>query len=163
MFENLLNLVKENAADAIINNPAIPNDRNDEAISYASNSIVDGLKGALTNGNINDVLSMFKGENAAASPIAQNIQGGFIQNLMEKFGLDNAQAGGIANSLLPSILNQFASKTNDPNDNSFDLQDIVQKLNGGNGEFDIQQLIAQFQGTHTGGTGLIDTVKGLFK
>lgn len=163
MFENLLNLVKENAADAIINNPAIPNDRNDEAISYASNSIVDGLKGALANGNINDLLSMFKGENAATSPIAQNIQGGFIQNLMEKFGLDNAQAGGIANSLLPSILNQFASKTNDPNDNSFDLQDIVQKLNGGNGEFDIQQLIAQFQGNHTGGTGLIDTVKGLFK
>lgn len=163
MFENLLTLVKENAADAIINNPAIPNDRNDEAISYASNSIVDGLKGALANGNINDVLSMFKGENAAASPISQNIQGGFIQNLMEKFGLDNGQAGGIANSLLPSILNQFASKTNDPNDNSFDLQDILQKLNGGNGEFDIQQLIAQFQGSHTGGTGLIDTVKGLFK
>src|SRR6476660_1491861 len=104
MFENLLNLVKENAGDAIINNPAIPNERNDEAISYASNSIVDGLKGALANGNINDVVSMFTSGNAAASPVAQNIHGGFVQNLMDKFGLDNGQAGSIASNLLPSIL-----------------------------------------------------------
>lgn len=163
MFENLLNLVKENAGDAIINNPAIPNERNDEAISYASNSIVDGLKGALANGNINDVLSMFTGGNAAASPVAQNIQGGFIQTLVDKFGLDNGQAGGVANNLLPSILNQFASKTNDPNDSSFDLQNIIQNLTGGKSGLDIQNIVSQFQSDGQGGSGLMDTVKGLFK
>jgi len=164
MFENLLNLVKENAGHAIINNPAIPNERNDEAISYASNSIVDGLKSALANGNINDVLSMFSGGNAATSPVAQNIQGGFKQNLMETFGLDNGQAGGIANNLLPSVLNQFVNKTNDPNDNSFDLQGIVQNLSGGNSGLDIQSLISQFPGGGNGtGNGLMDTVKGMFK
>ncbi|CAN5633689.1 hypothetical protein BH10BAC2_BH10BAC2_14250 [soil metagenome] len=164
MFENLLNLVRENAGDAIIKNPVIPNERNDEAISYASNSIVDGLKGAIANGNINDVLSMFTGGNAAASPVAQNINGGFIQNLMDKFGLDNGQAGGVANNLLPSILNQFVHKTNDPNDSSFDIQNIMQNLTGGNSGLDIQNIISQFQvGSHAGGNGLMDTVKGLFK
>lgn len=165
MFENLLNLVKENAGETIIDNPAIPNERNDEAISYASNSIVDGLKGALANRNINEVLSMFTGGNAAASPIAQNIQSGFIQNLMDKFGLDSGQAGGIATNLLPSVLNQFAHKTNDPNDNSFDLQNIMQSLTGGNNsDLNIQNIISQFQGeNHSGGNGLMDTVKGLFK
>ncbi|MEO6583969.1 MAG: hypothetical protein ABIO05_06575 [Ferruginibacter sp.] len=164
MFENLLNLVKENAGDAIINNPAIPNERNDEAISCASNSIVDGLKGAISSGNISDVLSMFIGGNAANSPIAHNIQGGFIQNLMDKFGLDGNQASGIANNLMPSILNKFVHKTNDPNDNSFHLQDIIQNLTGGKGGLDIQNIISQFQGNANGeGTGLMDTVKGLFK
>jgi hypothetical protein len=162
MFENLLNLVKQNAGDAIINNPAIPNERNDEAIADASSSIVDGLKGAIANGNINDVLNMFTGGNAAASPVAQNIQGGFIQNLMDKFGLDGNQAGSIANNLLPSILNQFVNKTNDPKDNSFDLQDIIQKLSGSNGGFDGQNIISQFQGGNSS-SGLMDTVKGLFK
>jgi hypothetical protein len=162
MFENLLNLVKENAGDAIINNPAIPNERNDEAISYASNSIVDGLKSALANGNINDVVSMFTGGNAAASPVARNIHGGFVQNLMDKFGLDSNQAGGIASNLLPSILNKFVSKTNDPNDNSFDLGDIMQKLSGGTSGMDLQNIISKFQTGSASGGGLMDTVKGLF-
>ncbi|QEC67582.1 hypothetical protein FRZ67_09875 [Panacibacter ginsenosidivorans] len=162
MFENLLNLVKENAGDAIINNTAIPNERNDEAISYASNSIVDGLREALVNGNINDVVSLFKGGNAVASPVAQNIHGGFVQSLMDKFGLDNNQAGGIASNLLPSILNKFISKTNDPNDKSFDLGDIIQKLSGGNGVIDIQNIISKFQGTGNLGGGLMDRAKEFF-
>ena len=44
MLDQLISLVKEYAGDAIITNPAIPNDRNDEAVGLASNSILDGLK-----------------------------------------------------------------------------------------------------------------------
>jgi len=161
MLENLINLVKENAGDAIINNPAIPNERNDEAVSLASNSIVDGLKGAISSGNIRDVLNMFNsGGNAAASPVAQNIQGDFVQNLMNQFGLDSNQAGGIANNLLPNILNKFVHKTNDPNDSSFDLQNILHNVGGGN--LDIQGILSKFSGG-AGGGGLMDTVKGLFQ
>jgi hypothetical protein len=29
MLENLFNLIKEHSADAVINNPAIPNEKND--------------------------------------------------------------------------------------------------------------------------------------
>ena len=160
MFENLLNLVKENAGDAIINNPAIPNERNDEAISAASSSIVDGLKNAVSSGNINDVMQMFSGGNAASSPLAQNIHGGFVQNLMNQFGLDSKQAGGIANNLLPNILNKFVHKTNDPNDSSFDLQNILHNVGGGN--LDIQGILSKFSGGAASG-GLMDTVKGLFQ
>ena len=49
MLENLINLVRENAGDAIINNPAIPNERNEEAVQDTSNSIVSSLQNA---GNI---------------------------------------------------------------------------------------------------------------
>ena len=161
MLENLSNLIKEHAGEAIINNPDIPNERNDEAISYASSSIMDTLKGAVSNGNISDVVSMFTGGNAGASTLSQNIQGGFIQNLMDKFGLDSAKAGGIANNLLPNILNKFVNQTNDPNDNSFDLQDIIQNISGGAGGLDIQNILSKFNNGNGG--GLMDTVKGLFK
>lgn len=160
MFENLLNLVRENAGDAIINNPAIPNERNEEAISTASSSIVDGLKNAISNGNISDVMNMFSSGNAASSPLAQNIHGGFVENLMHQFGLNSTQAGSIATSLLPNILNKFVHKTNDPNDNSFDLQNILQHIGGGG--LDIQNILSKFSGGNSGG-GLMDAVKGFFQ
>ncbi len=169
MFENLLDLVKQNAGAAIINNPAIPNEHNDEAVSMASNSIIDGLKGALANGNINDVLHMFShSDNAANSPVSQGIQGNLIQSLMSRFGIDQSQAGGIASSLIPVVLQQFVHKTNDPNDSSFDLQGIVNNLTGGKSSgFDVQGLLNQFTGggatTSGAGGGLMDMVKGFFK
>ena len=44
MLENLTNLVKEQAGDSIINNPAIPNEQNDNAIQAASGSITEVLQ-----------------------------------------------------------------------------------------------------------------------
>jgi len=167
MLDNLLNLVKEHAGDAIINNPAIPNERNDEAVEMASNSIVDTLKNAASNGNFSDIMSMFQGGNAGNSPMASAMQSGLIQNLMSKFGLDNSAAGGIASSLLPTVINKFVNKTNDPNDSSFDLQGIISKVTGGAGGLDIQSLIGQFTGggntnNSGGGGGILDSIKGLF-
>jgi uncharacterized protein YidB (DUF937 family) len=168
MFDNLLDLVKQHAGDAIINNPAIPNERNDEAVQEASSSIFDGLKNAVSGGNISDVMNLFQGGNDAmsSSPVAQNIQSGFIQNLMNKFGLDKNAAGGIAGNLIPQVLQKFVHKTNDPNDSSFDLQGILSKVGGGN--LDIQSLIGKFTdggntaNTTSGGGGILDTIKGLF-
>lgn len=170
MFENLLELVKQNAGSAIIDNPAIPNEHNDEAVSMASGSIMDGLKGALANGNMNDLLHMFSNsDNAAASPVSQGIQGNLIQSLMGKFGINNSAAAGIASSLIPVVLQQFVSKTNDPNDSSFDIQGIVNNISGGKTSgMDIQGLLNQFTGgggstQSSGGGGLADMVKGFFK
>lgn len=71
MLENLQNLVRQHAGDAIINNPAIPDERNEEAVADASSSIVSGLKTAVANGNTDSLLGLFNnGANAAAtSPV----------------------------------------------------------------------------------------------
>lgn len=184
MLENLLGLVKQFAGDAIINNPAIPNERNDEAVQEASNSIVTGLQQSLQNGGIKDLLGMFN-NGAEASPLAQNIQGGFVQSLTEKFGLDTGAANGVAGSLIPAVLQNFVQKTNDVNDNSFDLQGIVNNLSGGNagginvqglmdkfksgafdkdgdGDTDLQDAMNMLKGGGQSGGGIMDAVKGLF-
>ncbi len=167
MFENLLNLVKEHAGESIINNPAIPNERNDEAVHEASNSIFTGLKDAISGGNISELTNMFSnGSAVGSSPVAQNIQGNFIQTLMSKFGLNQSQATGTAGNLIPNVLQSLVHKTNDPNDGSFDIQGILGKLTGGAGAggLDLQGLIGKFAGGSTSGVGggLIDNIKGLF-
>lgn len=158
MLDNLLELVKQHAGDAIINNPAIPNERNDEAISSATSSIFDGLKNAVGNGNVGDIMSLFNGGNIANSGILQNIQGGFVGDLMSKFGVDPSTATNIASNLIPTVLQKFVNKTNDPNDSSFDLQGILSNVGGGN--LDVQSLIGQFTGGQQGGGGIMDTLKG---
>ena len=135
MLENLTELVKQYAGDAIINNPSIPNEKNDEAIAGASGSIFDGLKNAVSSGNLSSLTGLFNGStgDVANSAVGQNIQSGFVEKLMQKFGLDQAKAGGIASSLIPIVLEKFVKKTNDPNDKSFDIKDIISAVTGGGG------------------------------
>lgn len=131
MFDNLLNLVKEHAGDAIVNNPAIPNEKNDEAIHSTTTSIVDTLKAQMSSGNLSALTDMFKGGNVNASPVASSVQNNVVADLMKKFGIDNAQASGIASSLIPKVMESFTKKTNDPNDSSFDMTSIMSSLGGG--------------------------------
>ncbi|MBC7586944.1 MAG: hypothetical protein H7178_01185 [Chitinophagaceae bacterium] len=162
MLENLFDLVKQNADAAIINNAAIPNERNDEAVETASSSIFDGLRNAVASGNLNDVIGMFSGHSDTASnPVTQNIQGGFIQQLMHKFGLDHNAADGIAGGLIPNVLKKLIHKTNDPNDNSFDLSSILGKLGVGN--LDLKNILGKFTGNGNtqGGGGILDSLKGM--
>jgi hypothetical protein len=161
MLENLQNLVREYAGDAIINNPAIPNERNEEAVADVSSSIVSGLKTAVANGNTDEVQSLFKNGAAAAatSRVAQNIQAGFAQNLMQKFGLDPGKAGGIAGSLIPMVLQKFVHKTNDPNDKSFDLSSVLGSITGGGG---IGNIMNSLGGDKDGG-GIMGKIGGMFK
>ena len=61
MLENLLALVKQHAGEAVINNPAIPNEQNDAVIKETTQSITGGLQNMLASGGISDVLKMFGG------------------------------------------------------------------------------------------------------
>ncbi|MEO5681844.1 MAG: hypothetical protein ABIQ88_04340 [Chitinophagaceae bacterium] len=175
MLENLLDLIKQNAGSAIVDNPAIPNEHNDAAVSMAGSSIMDGLKGMLANGNAHDVIGLFnhQGSDIANTPAAQQISGGFIKNLMNKFGLGEGAASGIAASLIPMVLQKLVHKTNDSNDGSFDIKSIIGSLAGGGsgqqqtageGGLDIQSILKQFTGggsANAGSGGIMDSLKGL--
>ena len=189
MLDNLLNLIRENAGSSIINNPAIPNERNEEAIATTGNSIVGGLQNMLGNGGIKDVLNLFGGQgiDIKNNPVAQNLSGNVIQDLMQKFNLDQGAASNIAGNLVPNVLQNLVSKTNDSNDSSFDIQGIFNSLSGGktgsldiqgllgkvnsggldkdgDGDTDLQDVMSMFSGggSSKSGAGVLDTVKGLF-
>ncbi|CAF4576832.1 unnamed protein product [Rotaria sp. Silwood1] len=160
-------LVKSHAGEGIINNPAIPNEQNDAAVATASSSIFDTLKNAVSGGNIGDVVSMFTGGGASAtnSPLAGIMHSDMVQNLMHKFGLDQGAASNVVSSVLPGALSSLVNKTNDPNDSSFNIQDIISKVSGGSGGFDVNSLLGGFTGgdnTQQSGGGIMDGLKGLF-
>lgn len=183
MFDELLNLVKQHAGTAIVNNPAIPNERNVEVINEASNSIAGGLRNMLFGGGAKDILKMFSGnQDVANSSVTNNLSGGLIQNLMDKFGLDHGAASGVANNLVPKVMQNLVQKTNDPNDTSFDIQGIFNKLSGGSTSgLNVQGLLNKFKGgaldqdgdgdtdlqdltklVSGGGGGILEKVKGIF-
>ena len=161
MLENLLDLIKQHAGIAIINNPAIPNSQNDAAMSEAGNSIVNGLKDMISQGKIQDVLSLLQGQggNATSNPAVQNISGGFVQTLMNKFGLGQTEANGVAGNLIPNVIQSLVHKTNDPNDSSFNIEGILSHLAGGQ-QGGLQGLLGNL--TQGGGAGIMDKIKGLF-
>lgn len=183
MLDQLTNLVKQYAGDAIINNPAIPNERNDEVINETSSSIAGGLQNMLSSGGAQDILKMFSGNQSVSnSAVTNNVSGGVIENLMNKFGLDRSAASGIANKLVPNVMQNLVQKTNDPNDSSFDIQGIFNNLSDGSTSgFNMQALLNKFKGAGLdqdgdgdtdlqdltkmvsgGGGGILDKVKGMF-
>jgi hypothetical protein len=172
MLENLFNLIKEQGADAVINNPVIPNEQNNAVIADATQSVASELQGVLAGGGLQSVLSMF-GNNTSGgggvssmlnNPIVSNIISSFTNKLTNNHGIASDQASGIANNLIPNVINNLISKTNNPADSSFDINGIISSLTGGGGTaqaaggFDVQGIIGKFTsgGLDTDGDGQIE-------
>src|SRR5215210_8968685 len=150
MIENLNSLVKQNADATIINNTAIPNERNEEAVQEASIAIEDSLKTSLSGGNVKEVANLFDGtgENVTANPVTQQATGNFIDRLQSRFGLNVQQAANIANNLIPTVLKRLVQKTADPADNSFNIQKIFNEVSGGKTDgLNVQGMMARFKGS----------------
>jgi hypothetical protein len=131
MIENLINLIKENAGDLIVNNQAISNEHNDAAISETGNAIIKGLKSEVSKGNISGLTEILRSNgNLTNNPIVSGIISSLGTSLESKFNVKSIDAGNIAQSLIPQVMNQLISKTNDPNDNSFNVQGLLSNLGG---------------------------------
>ena len=173
MIEQLFNLVKQYAGKEIIDNPAIPNERNNEATAEATNTVVSGLQNVLAGGGLQNIMQLFsgggqnnqQGNGIMSNPIVNMMAGHFMSKLMKNFGLNSSAASGIASNLIPNVLNGLISKTKDPNDNSFDMNGIIRALTGGNVEtaqpteagggsgFDFQDILSKFTGNGGGNGG----------
>ena len=181
MLDQLINLVRGKAGDAIERNPAIPNERNEEAIRDTSGSIVNSLQNMLQGGGIKDLLGMFGGRPTAENNVKNQVSGNLIENLMNRFGLNQQQAGNVADRVVPNVMNEMVSRTNDPNDNRFNIQDIFNNLSGGSTSgFNMQSLLNKLKGgkldldgdgdtdfqdlmSLVKGKNILGSVKGLFK
>ena len=145
MLDQLIKIVKENAGDAIINNPAIPNEKNDQAIKTTASSIFDNLKDQVGGDGLSSLLEMFTGgEDATSGSLVNKLTSGVGKDLMSKLGIDQATATKIASLIIPVVMSKLKHKTNDPNDKSIDLESIIGSLTG------------------KGGGDILGKVKGIF-
>jgi hypothetical protein len=145
MLDQLIKLVKDNAGEAIVSNPAVPNEKNELAINTTANSIFDSLKNQIGSGNLGSIMDMFTGGgDASSSSLINGVSSGVIGDLMAKVGLDKAAASNVVNQLVPLVMNKLKSKTNDPSDSSIDLDGIINSLGG------------------KGGNDILGSIKGIF-
>ncbi len=153
MLEQLMGLIQDQSQDAIVKNPAIPNEHNTDAMQAILSAVTGGLQNQAQSGNISGLMGLLSGNsgtgnNLMNNPIVSGIAQNAIGSLMEKFGLSNSAAANIIAQVLPGVLTSMISKTSNPNDNSMDFGGIMGSLLGGQqaqqaqqqGGFDFNQI-----------------------
>jgi len=134
MFDEIVNMVKHQLG----NNPqvasSIPVGEEDAIHHEVATQITHGLANqSVQQGGIGGVLSQLQNAATSGSPVVNAIEGGVVGSLASKFGLPPAVTGAIA-AALPGLLQKFAHKANDPNDQSITLGglgDLFSKIGGG--------------------------------
>ncbi len=94
MLDQLLKTLVSQGQEQVIQNPAIPNEYNQQVLGEAGNSIVSGLQGMLANGGLSQIMSLLSGGGSA-----QQNQGGGL-------------AGLLSNPMVQNIVQSFTGKIN---------------------------------------------------
>jgi hypothetical protein len=132
MIENLINLIRDNASELIIDNQAVKNEYNEAAISETGNIIISELKSEVSKLNIVGLTEILKSNgNLSNNKIILGIITKLSESLSAKFELSNNDAEHISQNLIPAVMNQLITKTHDPNDDSFNIQGLLSNLGGG--------------------------------
>jgi len=172
MLEQILDLVKQQGQQVVVQNPEVPDSANNAVMMEAANTIAGGFQNMLSGGGLQNIISMFTGggqgqnnNSLLSNPVVSMMVGHLAGNLVKKMNLNPAVANGIANNLIPGVLSNLVSKTrsNDPANDGFDLNDLIASFTGGNATqdntqthgFDFQGLIGQL-GADTNGDGKVD-------
>ncbi len=92
MLDNLINLIRENAGDGILDNNAIPKEKNEQAVQTAGNSIISTLQNALAGGKLSDILGYFKSGGSGSHGVVQEATDNYAQDLQKNVGLNEADA-----------------------------------------------------------------------
>lgn len=174
MLEQLMGLIQDHSQDAIVNNPAIPNEHNNDAMQTILGAITGGMQQQAQSGQgglagLAGLLGGQAGQGGSSlmsNPIVAGIAQQAVGSLMQKFGLGNSAAAGIVSQVLPGVLGSMISKTNDPNDNSFNMTDIMGVMADGKVDMnDVMNIAGKFMGGgQQGGAagGLGGLLGGLF-
>lgn len=155
MLDQLLKLVEQNARQSILENRAIPDQLNNAAIKEVTNQIFNGIKGEVTQGHMDQVISLFQaGVTKQQNPVLTAIVDNVTRNLVSKFNLAPEVARGVADQIVPQVMAQVIKKTNDPRDIDFDLQQMLRGMSG-NSQLDISSMLPPTKTT-------IGSISGVF-
>ncbi len=173
MLKELFELVQGTAKESVIENPDIPDEQNQEVVSEATNTVASGLRNMVAGGGISSILDMFKGgkdnNSLMSNPIVSMMIGHFAGKLMSKYNMNGSKASGLAAGLIPSVLGNLISRSNDSNDNGFSLDNLLSSITGGKSREVVQErgggsitdILSQLGGGNSsgnGGGGLMDII-----
>ena len=161
MFEQLLEMVQQQAQQSVVANPEVPNAHNEAVMNEAASSIQSGMQQMAQQGGPGAIKSLFEGvqNGDQSNPGVQQLSGNFAGNIMEKFGISKSTAMTIAASLIPVVLGKMMSRAKDPNDSGFNLSNILGSIMGG-GANNAQPQMANAAPGMAGGN-MMDTISSM--
>lgn len=144
MLDQLMEIIQQQGQSTVVENNAIPNEKNEAVMAEARNSIFKGLQDMMANGQADEVTSML--QSGKSEPAMNILSGNFIESITQKLGIDKATAMNIAASLIPMVISKLSNKAADPNDSSIDVGNILSSLRGGQGNSNIGGAINNIGG-----------------
>jgi hypothetical protein len=94
----------------------------------------------VTQGHIQDVITLFQTGAKQADPVMSSIVDTVTNNLATKFYISSDVARAVASQIVPVVMTQVIKKTNDPRDIDFDLQQMLRSMSGNN-QLDISGMM----------------------
>lgn len=150
MLDQLLTLIQDQSQDAVVNNPAIPNENNGAVINTLVGSITNGFQEQIQSGNVAGLMGLLSGKagqgnSLLSNPIVAGIAQSAISSLTQKLGLNQGVAGSVVSSVLPGVLGSLIGKISNSSDNSLDFNSVLGGLLGNtnssqSGGFDLNQI-----------------------
>ncbi|MCH5596917.1 hypothetical protein [Niabella ginsengisoli] len=157
MLEQILDLVKQQGQQSVVQNADIPNEKNAEVMKEAASTITGGFQNMLSSGGLQNIIGMF-GDNSnegkaglLTNPMVATLISQLAGNLIKKLNLSPAVANNVAGDIIPGVLDKLRNNTrsNAPENDAFNLNDLIGAFTGGKNKsngFDFQGLISQFTG-----------------
>jgi len=130
MFENLFQLVKNNAGTAVIENPEIPAKFHEAILNEASSSIIDVLKGQMESGKLRDLVKYFQYPEIYKNPLVTSVVNKFATRLNKYYGIDPVSSLKIANSVIKPAMLDLIRQTKNEQNKEFALSSFLSKING---------------------------------
>ncbi|WP_374950568.1 hypothetical protein [Mucilaginibacter sp.] len=143
MFEKLFLLVKNNAGEAVLNNPAIPEKYREAVLNDASSSIIEVLKSQMESGKLRDLVKYFQFTGIFNNPLIASAVNKFANKLNNFYGIESREAMEISNKLIPPVMQELIKQSKSEQNKELALSAIISKLNGNIG--DISLLLKQMK------------------
>ena len=176
MLEELFNLVKNAAGSSVIDNPDVPNEKNNDVVAEATSTVASGLRNIVAGGGVGSLVSLFnkKDDNQQSgglmsNPIVAMMIGHFASKLMSKFNMNGSQANNVSSSLIPNVINSLVNKSNDQS-SGFSLENLLNSITGGkaaevasadNSGGGLSSILNSLSGGSGNGGGLMDIITKL--
>lgn len=129
MLEELMNKVRQYGESLVVQNPAVPNEHNEDVLKEAGASIFSGLQGLAGKGDTNGLSGLLNGEEN--HPAMTDVKNNFADNITQKFGINGGTAKTLAASLIPSILGSLLKRPGSGNNAGISLESILSSVTGG--------------------------------
>lgn len=168
MIDQIKEVIQQFTTQEVGSNEQIPNDLAGKVASETGSSFIDGIKSAVSGGNLGDLTSLFSNADTnslTSNPVVKNITESLGSKLNSNVGLDASAAGGFANTIVPKVISLISEKVKS---GDFNISEIFASLTGGNataaldqngdGKLGLDDAVSALKGGKLG-----DTLGNLFK